>query len=46
MTFQAARTILFAVCVLIPITSQAGEMPGWVGEIRTDHPRLFFNADT
>ena len=40
------KTILFVVCVLIPITSQAGEMPGWVGEIRTDHPRLFFNTDT
>jgi len=40
------KTILFVVCVLIPTTSQAGEMPGWVGEIRTDHPRLFFNADT
>ncbi len=46
MTFLATRTILFSVCVMIPITGQAGEMPNWVGAIRADHPRLFFNADT
>lgn len=36
------RTVLF----LLPLTLAAAPLPKWTGNIRADHPRLFFNADT
>ena len=40
------RTLLIlSACFGTPAAS-GGELPEWVGKIRPDHPRLFFNADT
>ena len=39
--------IVLAGLILGAIVSSAqAEVPPWTGKIRTDHPRLFFNADT
>ena len=32
--------------LLLPTLSRAESLPDWTKQIRTDHPRLFFNADT
>ncbi len=38
---------LFALITFIVASSvQAEPLPDWTGKIRSDHPRLFFNADT
>lgn len=38
--------LLSAVLLLPCLASGAQDLPDWVGKIRPDHPRLFFNADT
>lgn len=42
--------LMCAAVVVIGVVSSgrcwAGELPGWTKEIRGDHPRLFFNAET
>ena len=30
----------------LALAAEAEELPEWTGRIRTDHPRLFFNAQT
>jgi heparin/heparan-sulfate lyase len=41
------RTISPAVLLLLILsTSHGRQLPDWAAKIRTDHPRLFFNADT
>ena len=39
---------IFVVAVLLSISSTAcgQQLPNWTARIRSDHPRLFFNADT
>jgi heparin/heparan-sulfate lyase len=53
MTYNANRVSpgagvrLFALITLFVVPSvQAEPLPDWTGKIRSDHPRLFFNADT
>lgn len=50
---KTQTTLLLTLIVPLAILSQqtavsaaADELPGWTKSIRTDHPRLFFNADT
>jgi hypothetical protein len=43
----AAWLPLFALLTFFVASSvQAEPLPDWTGKIRSDHPRLFFNADT
>lgn len=37
---------LLALAVILSSLSPAAPLPEWAARIRTDHPRLFFNADT
>ncbi len=37
---------LLIVLTAIPATCMADALPAWTKQIRTDHPRLFFNAQT
>jgi len=46
---MCSRRNLFLSCLpflLLPTISWAESLPDWTQQIRTDHPRLFFNADT
>lgn len=45
--FPTSAFSLFALmAILIASSVQAEPLPDWAGKIRSDHPRLFFNADT
>lgn len=43
-TLSGSLVLLLVVLAAQPVRSQA--LPDWTSKIRTDHPRLFFNADT
>ena len=52
MGFKGKRKTLISVAILsflilvALVPSAQAEVPPWTGKIRSDHPRLFFNADT
>jgi len=44
---MTSRNKYFIPLLLLPFTAaSASEMPIWVGTIRSDHPRIYFNKDT
>ena len=45
---RSHRTLILPclLVLLLPTLSWAQSLPDWTKQIRTDHPRLFFNADT
>jgi len=51
MLWAARELTMLALCILIAGAifngeCLAGELPEWVGKIRKDHPRLFFDSET
>ena len=38
--------LVLCLLVLFPALTQAQQLPEWTQKIRSDHPRLFFNAET
>jgi heparin/heparan-sulfate lyase len=51
MLWAARELTMLALCILIAgaifnVECLAGELPEWVGKIRKDHPRLFFDSET
>ena len=43
---SAASVIFAALTLLLLSSAHAAPLPDWTAKIRSDHPRLFFNADT
>jgi heparin/heparan-sulfate lyase len=46
MTAIHRRVLIAALLSLSPFAAFGRELPDWTKKIRSDHPRLFFNADT
>jgi hypothetical protein len=46
MACHAAQLICGLAVATVSIAAAAPDVPEWAGKLRTDHPRLFFNADT
>ena len=44
LVYAIAATAMVTAAVTTAVAQQ--EIPDWVSNIRPDHPRLFFNADT
>jgi len=46
MAMRRCSIVAWTAILLSPLAGFAGPLPDWTAEIRRDHPRLFFNADT
>lgn len=41
-----AKIVAIGLLLVVSSTVTAAQLPAWTAKIRSDHPRLFFNADT
>ena len=46
MSWKHSQFVVWIVICLSPFAALGQQLPEWTAEIRPDHPRLFFNADT
>ena len=46
MMLNCLRPVVGTLLLVSPLAAFGQQLPDWTAKIRTDHPRLFFNADT